>query len=670
MALSGLSNFTGKIRNSINAFTTDSVLVDRKQHNAEQGNYEAILRTYDQAWMDNNSRSSLSTPYLDTPSGSKIPIMRLSPIRLFNMADDIGDLRIVFETIQRMMFKNGAKVIPTFKYKCLKCLKEFDEKPLAEFKPMQEQLPNDKSPNSEPQKGAEPNNEKKPPFAKAFPPKKEEDKPTNPAKSDGKPFPPKKDQKFDPMGNPKQEELLECDECGNDDPKFFDKPNPTNRAIVQAVLNIPANHNKQSIITVGRSYERDMDVVDGAYCLVSKKYKMKLLSEPDPLTGATAIVDDSMTEIVEYLRLNPIQVNLVADNEGRLGYDSTKKPVWICPDYTHRDKRLERPFCDRCGCRAFNGILEANAVPYGMPISDPKKMIYAEEEIIWTAGKFYPDVLYGYSPIQAIWKKAMSLFHQDEYIWKYFDKDRPPKSLLMIGSRNYESAQAFMERQRMGARSDPYMPRIVTVNNEDTNKGVNFIDLTPNFKELELSELRGELRQVIWALYGITPILGGASSSGGLGNEGLQITISNNVMKWYQRIFNEEFFDQITKRMLKIHDWKIVLEENEEIDELRREQIKGEKIKNAKMMFDMGFEVWTDGNGKIMNSQFPNPEKQAMNAKSGGFGGQMGSAKQTDGGVKDEKSTNFGGEPLPNRPSDEGGQGSGAPDSGFSHSGK
>lgn len=667
MGLSGLSNFTGKIRNSIQAISTDSVVVDRKQHNAEQGNYEAILRTYDQAWMDNNSRSSLSVPFLDTPSGSKIPIMRLSPIRLYNMADDIGDLRIVFETIQRMMFKNGAKVIPAFKYKCLKCLKEFDEKPLAEFKPMQEQLPTEDGKGAEPQKGAEfppkkgEKPDKKPPFNKEFPPKKEGEK-EPPFK---KPLP-----KVDSMGNPQQEELLECDECGNDDPKEFDKPNPAHRAIVQAVLNVQANHNKQSIITVGRMYERDMDVVDGAYCLVSKNYKMMELPSPDPLTGATAIIDDTKTEIVEYLRLHPIQVNLVADNEGRLGYDSTKKPVWICPDYTHRDKRLERPFCDRCGCRAFNGILEANAVPYGMPISDPKKMIYAESEIIWTAGKFEPDVLYGYSPIQAIWKKAMSLFHQDEYIWKYFDKDRPPKSLLMIGSRNYESAQAFMERQRMGAKSDPYMPRVVTVNNEDANKGVNFIDLTPNFKELELTELRQELRQVIWALYGITPILGGASGSGGLGNEGLQITISNNAMKWYQRIFNEEFFDQITKRMLKIYDWKIVLEENEEIDELRQEQIKGEKIKNAKMMFDMGFEVWTDGNGKIMNSQFPNPEKQAMNAKSGGMGGQMGSAKQTDGGVKDEKSTNFGGEPLPNRPSDEGGQAEGSPSSGFSHSGK
>lgn len=660
-----------KFRNTFASLLPDVMLVNKKEYKSAMGNYESILRTYDQAWGDVNSRSSLPTPYLDTPSGSKIPIMRLSPIRLYNMADDIGDLRIVIETIQGQMFKNGAKVKPVFKFKCLKCLKEFDEKPLSQFMPMKEQLSTPESPNIDPQRGAKPSeegteneSENSQEFGKEFPPKKKEgEKP----KTEEKPMPP---QKVDPFGNPKQEEQLECDECGNDDPNLFDRPNPENRAIIQSLLKTPANHNNQTLLDVGRQYERDLDVVDNAYCLVSKRYKIRDLPSPDPLTGATAEVVDDETEIVEFLRLHPIQVNLVADNEGRLGYDSTKKPVWICPDYTHRDKRLEKPFCDRCGCRAFNGILESNAVPYGLPISDPKKMIYAKEEVIWTSGKFVPDLLYGYSPIQAIWKKAMSLFHQDEYIWKYFDKDRPPKSLLILGSRNYESAQAFMERQRQGAKSDPYMPRVVTTNNEDATKGVNFIDLTPNFKELELTELRSELRTVMCALYGVTPIYVGTSSGGGLGNEGLQITITNNRMKWYQKIFNEEFFGQITKRMLKIYDWEIVLDDVEEIDELREEQIKGEKIKNANMMYGMGFEVWTDGNGEIMHSQFPNPEKQAQ--MGGGMGGktQMGSSKKTEGGVKDEKATNFDGEPLPPRPSDEGGQAEGSPSAGFSHSGK
>src|SRR5207249_2514778 len=105
----------------------------------------------------------------------------------------------------------------------------------------------------------------------------------------------------------------------------------------------------------------------------------------------------------------------------------------------HRTKRLERPFCDKCGCKAFTAVAESSNIPFGLPVADPKKMMYAKDELIWTAGKFQPDLLYGNSPILSIWRKCLSLFHQDEYIWKYFDKDRPPKSLLIFGSRNYET---------------------------------------------------------------------------------------------------------------------------------------------------------------------------------------------------------------------------------------
>ncbi|MDE1814925.1 MAG: hypothetical protein KGI05_09735, partial [Thaumarchaeota archaeon] len=174
-------------------------------------------------------------------------------------------------------------------------LKEFEEKPLAQFTPMKEQLPTKESPNIDPQKGAKDEKPKsdKPPFQKEFPPKKEGEKKPD----DKKPEIPGKPSLVDAMGNSKPEEQLECDECGNDDPTLFDRPNPTNRAIVQSLLSIEANHNKQSILEVGSMYERDLDVVDGAYTLVSKKYK--IMQKPDPLTGAQFQVDDSKTEIVE-----------------------------------------------------------------------------------------------------------------------------------------------------------------------------------------------------------------------------------------------------------------------------------------------------------------------------------------------------------------------------------
>ncbi|MDE1828627.1 MAG: hypothetical protein KGH65_05705, partial [Candidatus Micrarchaeota archaeon] len=106
----------------------DIQVVRKKDFMETIGNYQGILRTYDQEYADMNARPSLSVPYLDTATGVKVPLWALSPVRLYQMADDIGDLRVIMETILREMFKNGAKVKPVFKYKCLECLKEFDEK--------------------------------------------------------------------------------------------------------------------------------------------------------------------------------------------------------------------------------------------------------------------------------------------------------------------------------------------------------------------------------------------------------------------------------------------------------------------------------------------------------------------------------------------------------------
>ncbi|MDE1839686.1 MAG: hypothetical protein KGH87_07180, partial [Thaumarchaeota archaeon] len=592
---------------------------------------------------------------------------------LYQMADDIGDLRVIMETILREMFKNGAKVKPVFKYKCLECLKEFDEKPLSKQMPqlqqqrptMGEDKPNPFESKEKPEGKPE---EKKKPFGKEFPPKKGDKKESTnnvDKPQEGKPI----FESNQSHGDASSHEDFECDECGNTDPLKFDKPNPKNRAILQAFLKEDfVNYNKQSIMDLAKMYERDLDVVDQAYTVVLKDYKIYNLKKPDELTGAIRDINPAETKISEFLNLSTTQTNLLADNEGRLGYDSNKNPIWICPDYNHRDKHLKLPYCDRCGCKALNGIVESNMIPYGLAVSDPKKMTYAMEEVIWTSGKYKPDMLYGYSPIQSIWKKAMSLFHQDEYIWKYFDKDRPPKALLMIGSRNYESAQAFMERQRQGAKNDPYMPRVITVNNDDANKGVNYIDLTPNFKELELTDLRSELRQIMCALYGVTPIYtGGNTGSSGLGDNGLQVTLTNRAMKYYQSILNDKFFGQITRRIFKIYDWQIVLDDVEEIDELRKEQIIGERIKNAAAMHGMGFPVYTDGNGKVMWAQFPDPQLQQQQSGAGQFG--QPKTKQ-QGGVKEEKATSFEGEPLPAVPSDDGGQASGSPSAGFSHSNK
>lgn len=596
-------------------------LVNKNDLTNLQTQNSALLMTHQSApkftdnnpdhFITSNARASLPLPYLDTPTGSKVPLWRLHPHRMYEMAENIGDLRAVFETIQREMFRNGLKVQSKFKYKCPQCLKEFKEKPSKTYIPMMN------------------------------------------------------------LGKTQKKVEFSCDECDYEgDSEEFIKPVPKNRVKLQALLNKTANNNEQTLKIVSRQYERDLDTVDGAYCVVTRNYNIKRRKDGgivNELTGATGIVENPLeAEIDEFVRVHPVQITMIANDEAKLGVGSDNKVRWICPNYSHRENILEQPVCDKCGCEAFTAIAETNAVPFGLPVAEPKRRYYAKHELIWTAGKYMPDMLYGNSVLNAVWKKVMSLYHQDEYLWKYFDKDRPPKSLLAIGSRNYETVQSFFERQRQGARADPYMPRPVLLNTDNVGNALQYVDLTPNFKELELSNLRTELRQIISSIYGVQPVFYGEQTKAGLGNESLQVTITNRTIKWYQKFLNENFFAKIGQ-MVGVEDWEIVLIDSEEIDLLREEQIKGAQIDNAVKMYGMGFDVATDGNGDFVFSQFPNPERQMMMIGGQGTGqnianGNNDKTKNTKGSK--ESQSNFDGEPKLNRPSDVGGAGGGSPSSG------
>ena len=595
-------------------------IVDSAEYDRVTQSHYEIMKDMNQTFLQSNSRSSMSEPYMDTPTGSKVPVWRVSPSMQYELADYVGDLRAIIETIQREMFRNGIEVREKYKFKCLNCLKEYKGKPMGKYTPIDDS-----------DKPSKPSNEKT---------------------------------KIKKNTNTKQTDNLECDVCGNTNPRKWKIPDPRNRVKLQILIDKNVNNNHQSLKIIARQVERDLDIIDGGYAVITRKWKIVDLDTPDPVTGAIrrAVTTTDDSEIDEILRLNPTQVSIIASNSGILGVGADNSPRYICPDYAHRDHILKEPKCDICGCEAFNAFLETNAVPYGVVnAGNYTKMMYSKDEVIWIAGKYYPDLLYGNSPIQAIWKKVMSLMHQDEYIWKYFDKDRPPKSLLAIGSRNPETVASFMDRQKQGARIDPYMPRPIMVNSENVKQGIEYIDLTPNLKELELNELRKELRQIISATYGIQPLFFGEQARAGLGNESLQVTITNRTIKYFQRFFNEQFFTQITD-LFDIDDWEIALIDSEEIDQLREEQIRGQKIDNAVKMFGMAFDVETDGNDEIQISQKPNPERlEALTMGGMGMGGgnPQDPNRSKSSKPSSEKQTNFDGQPKQNRPSDPGGVGEG-----------
>lgn len=437
-------------------------------------------------------------------------------------------------------------------------------------------------------------------------------------------------------------EMVECDSCGSTDLR---RPLPQNRKVLENMIHNPINGNNQTIEDVGRQLERDLEISDNAYLLLLKNYFI------DDKTGK---IDHNKTEIKEMIRIDPPQVAMIADSDGKIGYDDKRQKIFVCPRFEHRGHRLYTDKCDNCGAEALKAVMEVNSV-YSVGVPQPKRVIYAEGEVIWKAGKYRPSLIYGYSPIYAVWSKAMSLSHMDEYVRKYFDKMRPPRGLLLIASRNYETFRKSWDVLEQKATEDPYMIHPLMVEAERGNKNMaQWLDFTGSLAELQFIEVRKELRQIIGAIYGVLPLYYG-EMVGGWSQEGLQVTITNRAVKWGQDILYKSFFRRIGETM-GIDDWDLRLKAGEENDKLRELQQEGTEIQNMAMLQQMGFDVSMTHNGEFKVSKEPIQEQDLGNSGADGRGRGTASPK--------ENRQNAQGEPMLGRPSDLGGVAQGHPASG------
>ena len=566
----------------------------------------------DKAFTETTTRPSIAQPYMATDTGAKLPIFPFPLIMIYELADNIDALRIPVETLNREIFKNGFEIVEKWKFKCTNCGKEFQYEPLAT------DLPDD-----QPFQSNQDNEDNALPKGKR--------RTANKAKK----------------GIVKDD--VQCDSCGNT--KLL-RPVPKNRMILEGLLNESINSNEQSLEDVSRQLERDLEVADNAYLLVLKNYW---------IDDATGLISEKKTEIKEMIRVDPPQVAMIADSDGRIGYDDKRNEIFVCPRFEHRDKRLTSNTCDQCGAQALKAIMEVNSV-YSIGIPQPKRVIYGEGEVIWKAGKYKPGLIYGYSPIYSIWSKAMSLTHMDEYIRKYFDKMRPPRGMLVIASRNYETFRKSWDMLEQKATEDPYMIHPLLVESEKGGKNMaQWIDFTGSLKELEFMALRKELRQIIGAIYGVLPLYYGEMPSG-WSQEGLQVTITNRAVTWSQDILRKAFLNKIA-HLLGVDDWELRLKAGEETDKLRELQTQSTEIQNMAAMQGMGFEVKRTHTGEFKVSKDPiiNPMMMAQEAEA------TKPQQKTRGnamGQKKENKQSFQGEPKRGRPSDPGGTNQGSPASG------
>ena len=556
-------------------------------------------------------RPSIAQPYMATDTGAKLPIFPFPLIMIYELADNVDSLRIPIETVNREMFKNGFEIVEKYKYKCNNCAKEFQYKPLKDaIKDEQPQSTNETNADSIGSATTEKATKK-----------------------------PKENRQAD-------DEPLQCDTCLSTD---LARPEPTNRKKLEDILYKPVNANQQTIEDIMRMLERDLEIADNAYLLLLKNYS---------INDSTGEIESEKTEIKELLRIDPPQVAMIADSDGRVGYDDKHNAVFVCPRFEHRAKRLVNDHCELCGAKALKAVAEVNSV-YSIGIPQPKRVIYGEGEIIWKAGKYRPGLIYGFSPIYAIWSKVMALSHMDEYIRKYFDKMRPPRGMLVIASRNYETFRKSWDALEQKATEDPYMihPLLVESDKPGGKNMAQWLDFTGSLKELEFTEIRKELRMIIGAIYGVLPLYFGELPTG-WSQEGLQVTITNRAIKWGQDILKNSFLLKLAQ-INGVEDWELRLKTGEETDKLRDLQIQGVEIENMLALQQLGFAITRTHTGEFKVSKDPLmiPETENLLGE-----GKTGRGRGTPAPVEETQQNQ--GEPGRKRPSDIGGMGQGSPSSG------
>jgi hypothetical protein len=383
----------------------------------------------------------------------------------------------------------------------------------------------------------------------------------------------------------------ECEVCNSPD---IIEPDPTQLTRdVTPGKNIreflkECNYNDQRFLDVLKLCFIDEDTVDTGFLIMPKDY---VLDQAGNILGY---------EAKEVIRGDPNSIWPIVDKWGVPG-----GKYWKCL----KEECAEEPaqvivnraeaYATRCKC---GGVLhEVHFV--GMQHGQPKAYYVKGEVYSWRLHN--PGLFAGKSPLIALERVCRSLVKMVEHVWLTYEYERPPKGVLLVPTVNPASVNKFwMEQMDIAKMERNYFP-VVAVDGEKSKPA--FVSFSGSMEELQYLQTLEEFRRAISARYSVTLIFqADNSASGGLNNEGLQITVTNravddihsnlhaNPMRW-------------TLDELRVTHWDYRLPKNEEQDEMAEIQRTGAEITNATAMLRMGYvgTIGQDGRWEFEH----NPEK-------------------------------------------------------------
>lgn len=368
----------------------------------------------------------------------------------------------------------------------------------------------------------------------------------------------------------------------------FERANKTQKKEIEKWIK-KCNNNGQSLTEVFKELDKDLNWADDMYLLALKDY------------GYNADGRIVVAEVKEFIRLHPLSTELVLDNAKRLGRFHNEKNdkngqsrfAYFNPKY--RDSITDQPFDPKTGkqnLQAHYRVSTENGYKY-----------YNDTEVLHKSA-FNPSLTYGYSPMFSQYLKTLILMLQDNYVKKYYGDDKPTKGLLVFNTSNKTALMKTFDEIRTSTQKDPHGVKPIIAESSDGRKPVEYIDMAKTLNEMNYTETRNEIRQQIGAMYGVsTMFMNDTSSGGGLNNEGLQITITNEVIQDRQELFNIHVLDFIFKQNLGFEDWTVTIVPDIEQDLMAEEQLESQRLQNVKTKLELGLKGSMDKQGDFKFSE-------------------------------------------------------------------
>lgn len=365
------------------------------------------------------------------------------------------------------------------------------------------------------------------------------------------------------------------------------------------------NQNAQGILKVSQMLEDDVNIFDDQYSLFIFDYAYDS-------TGNEVV---EMRDLQEWIRADPKSMAKVMNSQDIPGMTDNNTFLMSCP--ANRTELHEIPaapdgsvpevYCPKSGQRLWR-------VWYRHKSLNGKDVYYFEHEVHYE-NRYFPSTRLGYSPVIAVLEKVLALQAQDRYVNDSYNRGQMPNGIIFAKTANHKSFWDAFKQMLFNAKENPHVPRAMGVHvpsgQGDGGKFIEYVDLMRSLEEMQFTPFRDEVRKVVGAVYGVSPVFqNDTSTSGGLNNEGLQITVTNRSSETKQATYNEGHYRKLMKALgAKYHILR--LKPSEEQDDMARLQRIEQGFKNAELALKFGLTAEYDedkGEVVVYGGQLTKPE--------------------------------------------------------------